>query len=354
MVKAKCLQKIRGKNKQILGYRLQDTKGIIRDFNSTFVKEQIKTGNLRLVNLTLTSDNRLVDSTQETPNKKKIDTESILKIIQKAKLLGRAKDIPTACGHNCYLVSKTDTEHIIYIPDNVTQLNMNDYERPFTDEICDLKGSIKVIGGTGLKDTQYMFDECEVQSLDLSNLDTSNVWNMECMFLACKVKALDVSTLSTKSVTCMYAMFQQCETKKIDISNFNTTKVTNMTSMFSACESEVINVEGIDTRNVKNMHAMFSFCSPQSINLRGFNTSSVKDMSNMFEYCNTDSIDISSFDTRNVSDFSNMFNNCTVPSLDLSSFIINSGASVGKMFHNCKSKVKVTDHKLLLALELEG
>ena len=42
MIKAKCLQKIRDKNNHILGYKLQDINGNIREFNAKYIKEQIQ------------------------------------------------------------------------------------------------------------------------------------------------------------------------------------------------------------------------------------------------------------------------------------------------------------------------
>ncbi len=73
--------------------------------------------------------------------------------------------------------------------------------------------------------------------IDLSNLNTSEVTNMNYMFYKCEnLKSLDLSHFNTSMVTEMYGMFQECRSLTIlDLSGFNTAKVTNMNEMFFYC-----------------------------------------------------------------------------------------------------------------------
>lgn len=84
MIQAKCLKKYRDKNNRIIGYLLQDINGNTREYidetDASLVgryiqcvnggipalKQQIRDGFLNVVNLTLTSDNRLVDASEES------------------------------------------------------------------------------------------------------------------------------------------------------------------------------------------------------------------------------------------------------------------------------------------------
>ena len=66
-MKARSLEKHRDKNGIILGYTLQDTKGNLRQFSSNQLKQLIRLKKVEVVNLTLTSDNRLVDTSQDIP-----------------------------------------------------------------------------------------------------------------------------------------------------------------------------------------------------------------------------------------------------------------------------------------------
>ena len=61
MIQAKCIQKFRNNNGKIYGYRLIDINGQTQDVIPDELKIAIKNGQLDVVNLTLTKDNRLVD-----------------------------------------------------------------------------------------------------------------------------------------------------------------------------------------------------------------------------------------------------------------------------------------------------
>ena len=139
--------------------------------------------------------------------------------------------------------------------------------------------------------TAYWFDECRnLTSVDVTNLDTSAVTDMDYMFSDCSsLTSLDVSSFDTSAVTSMDYMFYQCSSlKSLDVSSFNTSAVTSMDSMFQYCRSLT------------------------SLDLSSFNTSAVTDMSYMFSDCSSlTSLDVSSFDTSAVTSMGSMFKQCT-------------------------------------------
>jgi len=61
-----CTDKIRGKNNKILGYVLMDDWSETRQISSDDLKNYIRSGQLAIRNLTLTSDNRLVEKSIQT------------------------------------------------------------------------------------------------------------------------------------------------------------------------------------------------------------------------------------------------------------------------------------------------
>lgn len=65
MIQAKCIQKFRDKQNKIYGYRLQDINGQVQDVTPENLKVAIKNNQIHVVNLTLTADNRLVDTTEK-------------------------------------------------------------------------------------------------------------------------------------------------------------------------------------------------------------------------------------------------------------------------------------------------
>ena len=95
-----------------------------------------------------------------------------------------------------------------------------------------------------------MFSECRsLTSLDLTNLNTSQVTSMTKMFLSCtSLISLDLSYFITSQVAYMYGMFECCSSlTSLDLSNFNTSKVREMSAMFYNCDNlEYINLKNFE------------------------------------------------------------------------------------------------------------
>ena len=75
MIQAKCIQKFRDNTGRIYGYRLQDLNGKTQDVTSENLKKAIKRGQINIINLTLTSDYRLIDSKYEQLQSKVLGAE---------------------------------------------------------------------------------------------------------------------------------------------------------------------------------------------------------------------------------------------------------------------------------------
>ena len=163
-----------------------------------------------------------------------------------------------------------------------------------------------------------------LKTLNVSNLDTSQVTNMRMTFSGCNgLTSLDVSKWNTSQVTNMGSMFSGCSgLTSLDLSNWNTAKVTNMSDMFNSCSGLTsLDVSHFDTSKVTNMSDMFNSCSKLT------------------------SLDVSNFDTSKVSGMNYMFSNCNrLASLDLSNFVT-SQAFMRGMFNYCFSlrTIKIND-----------
>lgn len=58
---------------------------------------------------------------------------------------------------------------------------------------------------------EYMFQSCNISTLDLSNFNTAAVTSMGCMFNYCQnLTTLDLSNFDTSAVTYIYSMFGKC------------------------------------------------------------------------------------------------------------------------------------------------
>ena len=216
--------------------------------------------------------------------------------------------------------------------------------------------------------SSFLFRDFEnVESIDLTYLDTSQATTMSSMFNGCSsltsinfgdnwytiqvtnmgsmfwncssLTNLDLSSFDTSKVTNMYHMFYNCRSlTSIDLSSFNTSRVTNMSSMFDNCRNltNIFFGESWDTCQVTNMRSMFRECiSLTSINLNSFNTSQVTNMGDMFSGCSSlTSLDVSCFDTSRVTDMNGMFSACrSLTSIDLSSFNTSRVMDMSSMFN---------------------
>ena len=132
-----------------------------------------------------------------------------------------------------------------------------------------------------------MFKGCyDINEMDLSKFDTSDVDDMNYMFDYCSsLTSINLSNLNTQNVKRLYCMFQGCSSlTSIDVSSFNTNKVTTLHYMFNGCESLTsINLENFHTPLVDEVEYMFKDCKNlEYINLKNFDGTHLNTYSNDF------------------------------------------------------------------------
>ena len=183
----------------------------------------------------------------------------------------------------------------------------------------------------------------QAKIIDLTNLDTSHVTNMQNMFLGCtNLNQLNISNFNTSNVTNMKSMFNSCPNlTELNLSSFNTSNVIDMSEMFSG-DNNLRNInfgQKFDTSNVTDMSIMFNACtSLESLDVSKFNTSRVTNMLRMFNECtNLESLDVSNFDTSKVTNMRYMFRSCSsLTTLNLSNFNTINVTNTSAMFANTK------------------
>ena len=143
-----------------------------------------------------------------------------------------------------------------------------------------------------VKDMSGMLGGCiELEFIDLSNFDTSNVTNMSKMFALSSnlrnIKGID--NFNTSKVIDMSMMFSYCaKLEGLNLSNFNTKNVTNFYKMFNSCRNlkEIKGLNYFITNNVTDMSLMFSSCEQlEYLDITSFNTENVTSMNQMFLFC---------------------------------------------------------------------
>lgn len=114
---------------------------------------------------------------------------------------------------------------------------------------------IEIKGTVHVKSAKQLFDGfSNVESMDLTGLDTSTATSMYGMFADCNnLKSLDLSGFDTSNVDSMYCMFANCgKLESLDLSSFSTPKLTSIDSAFRDCKSlKSLDVRNFDTSNVR-------------------------------------------------------------------------------------------------------
>lgn len=195
----------------------------------------------------------------------------------------------------------------------------------------------------------YMFYECNaLQTLDVSQWDTSTITDMSSMFYDCDTfQTLDVSQWNVGSVTSMEYMFYSCSSLlNLDIQNWRPSKVTDMSYAFEYCSNmtEFI-APSWNLLSVTDLSYMFCSCSSLStidISQWQFNTSSSVSCAYMFSSCSAlKSVDIANWNVQNISSFAHMFKNSGLEGFSAPRWKLKDNAILTGMFQNCTALTSV-------------
>lgn len=191
-----------------------------------------------------------------------------------------------------------------------------DSHAPWFDHAADIKSVSFDARIAPISTANWFWALGSCTSMDLANLDTSAVTNMESMFAGCaSLSSLDLSGLDTSKVTSMLDMFYACYSLvSLDLSGWSTSDLEDMSGMFYNCHALAsLDLSEFSTAKVADMSYLFAGCHAlSSLDLSDWDTSRVANMSNMFRHCNSLTIlDLSSFDTTNALNMDDMFDGMT-------------------------------------------
>ena len=191
-------------------------------------------------------------------------------------------------------------------------------------------------------DSYYLFAELpNLVSIDVTNLNVSNVHNMARMFsfdsALTTIRGLGV--WDTSSVTEMWSMFDSVSSiEALDIGNWNTSSVIDMRAMFQSTSSlKQLNIQNWETSSVRDMSVMFyGAYSLRYLDLNTWDTSNVSMMKYMFTgMVSLESLIIDNWDTTNVTNMGYMFSeNTSLTQLNLSKWNTKKVIDMNGMFNN--------------------
>ncbi len=123
----------------------------------------------------------------------------------------------------------------------------------------------------------YESKEC----YDLSELDTSEITNMESIFEYSNYNG-DISNWDVSNVTNMADMFYQTKKFNQAIGNWDVSNVTNMKRLFNGATSFNQDISKWDVSNVVNMYGMFNGSKSFNQNISNWKLDSIIYATNMF------------------------------------------------------------------------
>ncbi|HFX3778530.1 TPA: BspA family leucine-rich repeat surface protein, partial [Enterococcus faecium] len=259
--------------------------------------------------------------------------DSTNEIVTLTEYIGESKDvvIPTAkdCGHEgaTAKISKEVLQQAVNAV-SATSLTTSD------------NGDKIVVSSTDL--SRCFEGYATLTTIDLTNLDTSSVENMDALFYNCTaLTELDVHNWDTSQVTSMIGTFNSCKgLTELDVSDWDTGKVENMAFLFYGCEALTnLTIGSWDTKNVTSMQGMFVDCHQlTSLKLNRWNTNKVTNMSSLFFGCTSlEELEIDQWNTGNVTAMDSMFNDCSkLTSLPIGGWDVRKVTRFDSMFANCE------------------
>jgi len=191
--------------------------------------------------------------------------------------------------------------------DNVVSYNNLLYGVTSISSVAEDMGNPIFTVNSSVINTSYMFYNCSsLNTLDVSNWDTSNIIEMSYMFYGCKaLTILDVSNWNTSNFRIMNNMFYNCTgLTTLDVSNWDASNFGNTSYMFYNCTGlTTLDLSNWDAPNIGNVTTMFGKCSNLSSLKLGVNFKPNTSSLGMFDTSNYNNLDFTMDGNTNFSSY---------------------------------------------------
>ena len=132
-----------------------------------------------------------------------------------------------------------------------------------------------------LDDLSYIFYGLNMEVVDISGWDTSNVITMACMFNRCKKlkKIIGIENLDVSKLENANNMFFCCKNLvELDLTKWNPVSLQYASYMFTQCANLKIikNIENWQLPNIKDVRSMFSGCTKLDVDLSNWDLTNIK------------------------------------------------------------------------------
>lgn len=170
------------------------------------------------------------------------------------------------------------------------------------------------INTSKVTDMSRMFSDCKAEIKNIDGWDISKLTNANYMFcnFTNNNKYLDLSVLDFSNVTKADCMFEGCNVDNVDIRNLNLNLAKLSSLPFKSVKGTVLDLSNYDITGLKRTYGLGYFCDCSTIDLTNWKTTEVTDMGNTFYYCSSiEKIIMPDWDMTNVTKTSSFFYNCS-------------------------------------------
>ena len=143
-----------------------------------------------------------------------------------------------------------------------------------------------------ITDMSRLFSEIRDSGYDINNMeislwDVSNVENFGTMFFNCKNFNCDISDWNVSNMKRSSNMFYGCTNFNCDLSNWNVSNLQVADHMFLDCENLNCDLSNWDTKNLRRADQMFQGCKNMTCDLSKWNVTGLYKYAvrDMFKYC---------------------------------------------------------------------
>ncbi|MBR1508901.1 MAG: BspA family leucine-rich repeat surface protein [Eubacterium sp.] len=140
--------------------------------------------------------------------------------------------------------------------------------------------------GIPLTDSASFFGH--IKTVDIRNLDVSELTIMDSLFSYTDVEEVDMSDMDFPKLTSFRGLFSGCDClRSVNLTKIYTPELEDISIMFKGCKAlETVDIKALTLTNVTKMYEMFSGCkSLITLDLSGLDLSNVEDYDDMLYEC---------------------------------------------------------------------
>lgn len=258
-------------------YEMQDSHGNKRYMLNTEIKYLLSIHQIHVTNLKLSSNNRLIQCENKNISK---EFEDILYLTQlqtnrifRDEIDDSNRSVEFICG-NRFKDVINKARMINAVIDNPCK-DIFTVRTPDKLLICTQKSMICT---SGIR----LFAGIRCKSLSFNNLYTHNTENLVEWFYDSEIDNLDLTMLDTSNVVHTDYTFKKAKIKNIVLENKDMSKLQEAQGMFSQCKAGNIVLQNISIGEINNANSMFEHCSCNCLTVIDVNLTRIKNSRDIF------------------------------------------------------------------------